>query len=150
MFFFEGCSLCVLYGGLGITKLQFFIKKISSFFSAVDFFSTFGRQNPGIQNWIRGSATRKKCLIRIRILKQCGSSTTLPTYRSSGSTCSTSSSNVPPSQRTIRTTWSVWTPSGRSYWTASARRIPPSSRRRSRASPGTEFLNGIFSRGFWA
>ncbi len=26
------CSLCVLYGGLGITKLQFFIKKISKFF----------------------------------------------------------------------------------------------------------------------
>jgi hypothetical protein len=32
------CSLCFLYGGLGITKLQFFIKKISSFFSAVNYF----------------------------------------------------------------------------------------------------------------
>jgi hypothetical protein len=36
----EGFSrtLCVLYGGLGVTKLQFFIKKISNFFSAAHFF----------------------------------------------------------------------------------------------------------------
>ncbi len=36
------CSLDVIYGGLGISKLQFFVsknwKKISNFFSAVNFF----------------------------------------------------------------------------------------------------------------
>ncbi len=32
------CSLCVLYGGLGITKLEFFIKKNIQFFSAVNVF----------------------------------------------------------------------------------------------------------------
>jgi hypothetical protein len=32
------CSFCVLYGGLGISKLQFFIKKNINFFSAVNFF----------------------------------------------------------------------------------------------------------------
>jgi hypothetical protein len=31
------CGFCVLYGGLGITKLQF-IKKICDFFSTVNFF----------------------------------------------------------------------------------------------------------------
>jgi hypothetical protein len=44
MFFFQGFfsgSLDVLYGGLGISKLQFLIKKISDFFSAVNF-SPFG------------------------------------------------------------------------------------------------------------
>ncbi len=32
------CSLGVLYGGLGISKLQFLIKKISIKFPAIDFF----------------------------------------------------------------------------------------------------------------
>jgi hypothetical protein len=32
------CSLCVLYGGLGITKLQFFSKKYPISFAAVNFF----------------------------------------------------------------------------------------------------------------
>jgi hypothetical protein len=32
------CSMKVLYGGLGINKLQFLIKKISNFFSSVIFF----------------------------------------------------------------------------------------------------------------
>jgi hypothetical protein len=32
------CSLCVLYGGIGITKLQFFYKKNIQFFPAVNFF----------------------------------------------------------------------------------------------------------------
>ncbi len=32
------CSLCVFYGGLGITKLQFFIQKISNFFFSCNFF----------------------------------------------------------------------------------------------------------------
>jgi hypothetical protein len=39
MFFFEGCSLYILYGGLGITKLQFFIKKISNVFQLSIFFN---------------------------------------------------------------------------------------------------------------
>ena len=32
------CSLCVLYGGLGINKLQFLIKKIEIKFPAINFF----------------------------------------------------------------------------------------------------------------
>ncbi len=32
------CSLDVLYGGLGINKLQFLIKKMSNFFPAVNCF----------------------------------------------------------------------------------------------------------------
>jgi hypothetical protein len=32
------CSLGVLYGGLGISKLQFFIKKIEIKFPAINFF----------------------------------------------------------------------------------------------------------------
>jgi hypothetical protein len=36
----SSCSLCVLYGGLGITKLQFFIKKYP-----IKFFPIFGHQN---------------------------------------------------------------------------------------------------------
>jgi hypothetical protein len=32
------CSLVVLYGGLGISKLKFCIKKILNFFLAVQFF----------------------------------------------------------------------------------------------------------------
>jgi hypothetical protein len=31
------CSLDVLYGGLGIDKLQFLIKKLFNFFSAINF-----------------------------------------------------------------------------------------------------------------
>jgi hypothetical protein len=38
-------SLNVIYGGLGITKLHFFIKKIQKNFSC-KFFSVFSRQNP--------------------------------------------------------------------------------------------------------
>jgi hypothetical protein len=40
------CSLGVLYGGLGISKLQFLIKKIKIIFPAVNFFS-FRSSNPG-------------------------------------------------------------------------------------------------------
>jgi hypothetical protein len=36
------CNLDILYGGLGIGKLQFLIKKKVNFFSAVIFFSIFG------------------------------------------------------------------------------------------------------------
>ncbi len=48
MFSFEdedfSCSLGVLYGGLGISKLQFLIKKIYIFFCC-KFFPIFGHQN---------------------------------------------------------------------------------------------------------
>jgi hypothetical protein len=47
------CSLKVLYGGLGISKLHFLIQKILIFFSC-KFFQIFGRVD-------------KKCWIRIRI-----------------------------------------------------------------------------------
>jgi hypothetical protein len=43
------CNLDVLYGGLGIGKLQFWIKKKLVFFSAVIFFQFFWSLNP----WIR-------------------------------------------------------------------------------------------------
>jgi hypothetical protein len=51
------CSLGVLYGGLGISKLQFLIKKIEIKFPAINFFSILGHQTldpdpgsgPGIQ-----------------------------------------------------------------------------------------------------
>jgi hypothetical protein len=57
MFFFEGfaCSLCVLYGGLGITKLQFFIKKISNFFQ-LEIFSNFWSSKPWIRSAIKKNA----------------------------------------------------------------------------------------------
>jgi hypothetical protein len=38
------CSLDFSYGGLGISKLQFLIKKISNIFSAVNFFLIFGHK----------------------------------------------------------------------------------------------------------
>jgi hypothetical protein len=60
------CSLNVFYGSLGISKLQFFIKKISNFFfSAVNFLSNFGHKNPGSGS---GSVFSLKCWIRIRTL----------------------------------------------------------------------------------
>jgi hypothetical protein len=45
------CSLGVLYGGLGISKLQFLIKKIEIKFPALIFFSILGYQilNPDPQ-----------------------------------------------------------------------------------------------------
>jgi hypothetical protein len=43
---FPPCSLGVLYGGLGISKLQFVIKKILIFFSC-NIFSIFDHQDPG-------------------------------------------------------------------------------------------------------
>jgi hypothetical protein len=39
------CSLYILYGGLGISKLQFLIKEITQFQPV--FFSIFGHINPG-------------------------------------------------------------------------------------------------------
>jgi hypothetical protein len=38
------CSLGVLYGGLGISKLQFLIKNIEIKFPAIKFFSSLGHQ----------------------------------------------------------------------------------------------------------
>ncbi len=60
------CSLCVLFGGLGITKYKIavFLSKKYTIFSAVSF-SIFSHQNPGFETG-SGSA-----------LNQCGS-TTLP------------------------------------------------------------------------
>jgi hypothetical protein len=46
LFRFEGfsCSLGVLYGGLGLSKLQFLIKKTEIKFPAINFFSILGHQ----------------------------------------------------------------------------------------------------------
>jgi hypothetical protein len=46
------CSLGVLYGGLGIGKWQFLIKKIKIKFPAVNFFN-FRSSNPGSGSGIR-------------------------------------------------------------------------------------------------
>jgi hypothetical protein len=46
------CSLGVLYGGLGISKLQFLIKKIEIKFPAINFFN-FCSSNPGSGSGIR-------------------------------------------------------------------------------------------------
>jgi hypothetical protein len=62
------CSLCVLYGGLGITKLQFFIKKMSNFFSC-KLFSIFDHQNTGFRT---GSGSGSGSAIRKNALNQCG------------------------------------------------------------------------------
>jgi hypothetical protein len=47
------CSLGVLYGGLGISKLQFLIKKIEIKFPAINFFQLSGSgnriRNPDLQ-----------------------------------------------------------------------------------------------------
>ncbi len=62
------CSLGVLYGGLGISKLQFFIKKIEIKFPAINFFN-FRSSNPGSGSGIRirnPDPQLEKCWIRIR------------------------------------------------------------------------------------
>ena len=46
------CSLGVLYGGLGISKLQFLIKKIEIKFPAINLFN-FRSSNPGSGSGIR-------------------------------------------------------------------------------------------------
>ncbi len=46
------CSLGVLYGGLGISKLQFLIKKIEIKFPAINYFY-FRSSNPGYGSGIR-------------------------------------------------------------------------------------------------
>ena len=47
------CSLSVLYGGLGISKLQFLIKKIEIKFQTINFFSHFRSSNHGFGSGIR-------------------------------------------------------------------------------------------------
>ncbi len=75
------CSLGILYGGLGISKLQFMIKKIEIKFPATNFF-----QFQVIKHWIRirdpdpesGSAIRKNAgsgSVSGSALNQCGSET---------------------------------------------------------------------------
>jgi hypothetical protein len=71
------CSLGVLYGGLGISKLQFLIKKIEIEFPAIIFFSILGHltldPDPG-----SGSAIRKNAgsgSVSGSALNQCGSET---------------------------------------------------------------------------
>jgi hypothetical protein len=67
------CSLGVLYGGLGISKLQFLIKKIEIKFPAINFFSTLGHQtldpDPGSGSGIRKNAGS----VSGSALNQCGS-----------------------------------------------------------------------------
>ncbi len=57
------CSLEVLYGGLGISKLQFLIKKYQNFFSC-KFFPYFGHKtlDPDLDRY-----SAMKCWIRIQI-----------------------------------------------------------------------------------
>jgi hypothetical protein len=67
------CSLGVLYGGLGISKLQFLIKKIKIKISSCEFFSILGHQtlDPDPES---GSAIRKNAGSG-SALNQCGSAT---------------------------------------------------------------------------
>ncbi len=81
MFSFEGwgfsCSLGDLYGGLGISKLQFLIKKIEIKFPAINFFSILGHQTLDPDP---GSAIRKNAgsgSVSGSALNQCGSETLL-------------------------------------------------------------------------
>jgi hypothetical protein len=80
------CSLGVLYVGLGISKLQFLIKKIKIKFPDIHFFSILGHPtldpDPG-----SGSAIRKNAgsgSVSGSALNQCGSET-LPLTNGSGS-----------------------------------------------------------------
>ncbi len=75
------CSLGVLYGGLGISKLKFLIKKIEIKFPAIIFLN-FRSSNPGSGSGIRirnyknaGSGS-----VSGSTLNQCGSETLLFTY----------------------------------------------------------------------
>ncbi len=71
------CSLGVLYGGLGISKLQFLIKKIKLKISSRNFFSILGHQtlDPDPES---GSAIRKNAGSRSvagSALNHCGPAT---------------------------------------------------------------------------
>jgi hypothetical protein len=65
------CSLDVLYGGRGISKLQFLIKEIEIKFPAINFFPILGHQTPDPES---GSAIRKNAG---SALNQCRSETLL-------------------------------------------------------------------------
>jgi hypothetical protein len=68
-------SLCVLYGGLRISKVKFSIQKIKKKFYICKTFSIFGHQNPGFGTGSgSGSAIRKNAGSR-SALNQCGSTT---------------------------------------------------------------------------
>jgi hypothetical protein len=66
------CSLGVLYGGLGIRKLQFLIKKIELKYPAKIFFQ-FRSSNPGSGFTIRKNAGSGS--VSGSALNQCGSET---------------------------------------------------------------------------
>jgi hypothetical protein len=72
MFSFEGCSLAVLYGGLGIGKLQFLIIKIFNFYfqllNPTNCYQAVRNTGVGIQD------TKKTCL-------RCGSVSRGKKYR---------------------------------------------------------------------
>ncbi len=67
------CSLGVLYGGLGISKLQILTKKIEIKFPAINFFSILGHQtlDPDPGSGIRKNAGS----VSGSALNQCGSET---------------------------------------------------------------------------
>jgi hypothetical protein len=74
------CSLGVLFGGLGIRKLQFLIKKIETKFPAI-FFSILGHQtldpDPESRSAIRKNAGSG--YVSRSALNQCGSETLIKT-----------------------------------------------------------------------
>jgi hypothetical protein len=91
MFLSTGCSLLraegfsfslgALCGGLGISKLQFLIKKIEIKFSAINFLSILGHETLDLDPE-SGSAIRKNAgseSISGSALNQCGSETLLIT-----------------------------------------------------------------------
>jgi hypothetical protein len=59
------CSLDFLYGDLGISKLQFLLKKAKKRFSAVIFSSIFVHQKPG--SGLDPDPDSLECWIRIRV-----------------------------------------------------------------------------------
>ncbi len=73
------CRLCVLCGGLRISKLQFRSRKYTKkSFTAANFFQFFGHQNPGFGNgsgsalnqWgstTQGGSVRSNCLLANRL-----------------------------------------------------------------------------------
>jgi hypothetical protein len=75
------CSLGVLYGGLGISKLQFLIKKIKIKFLVVNLFSNLDHQtldpDPESRSAIRKNAGSGS--VSGSALNQCGSETLLGT-----------------------------------------------------------------------
>jgi hypothetical protein len=78
------CSLCVLYGGLRISKLQFYDpKNIKKSFTAINFLSIFGHQNPGFGSGSR-SAIRKNAGSGSG-LNQCGSTALVRSQKKTGS-----------------------------------------------------------------